>query len=132
MLSAFSRHLQRGKLGLSPFLSALLSLVSLMFPLVHKAKTAKYRCQAKNFFFLFLQEKKAKHILKNIRIWGWRIKSKIEFKVDYVKIQIWWHMNFSNLIYKLSLSNIENEVFEVSTSFVYTKVITQQSVNKHF
>ena len=39
-------------------------------------------------------------------------------------------MNFSNLIYKLSLSN--NEVFEVSTSFVYTKVITQQSVNKHF
>ena len=39
-------------------------------------------------------------------------------------------MNFSNLIYKLS--NIENEVFEVSTSFVYTKVITQQSVNKHF
>ena len=41
-------------------------------------------------------------------------------------------MNFSNLIYKLSLSNNENEVFEVSTSFVYTKVITQQSVNKHF
>ena len=130
MLSAFSRHLQRGKLGLSPFLSALLSLVSLMFPLVHKAKTAKYRCQAKNSFFFFCKKKKQKNILKNIRIWGWRIKSKIEFKVDYVKIQIWWHMNFSNLIYKLS--NIENEVFEVSTSFVYTKVITQQSVNKHF
>lgn len=36
-------------------------------------------------------------------------------------------MNFSNLIYKLSLSNNENEVFEISTSFVYTKVITQHS-----
>ena len=41
-------------------------------------------------------------------------------------------MNFSNLIYKFSLSNIENEVFEVSTSFVYTKVVTQQSLQQTF